>query len=157
MYGGVKCFDGMDRHVWNNLIIYPGAAVSAGPACFHALSSTRNLSSAHTHFYNNTCVQRPGDFVYNCGAGPAPFYNKTDHVDVHGNSFIFPNATLQQAHEWSGACQCWPDPAKAGPCPVKNFSDWQARGHDAGSTVSTELPNAALLAHARGFLGLPPQ
>ena len=40
---------------------------------------------------------------------------------------------------------------------TSSVADWQARGHDAGSTVSTELPNAALLAQARGFLGLPPQ
>jgi hypothetical protein len=157
VYGGVKTFDGMDRQIWDNLVVYPGAAVSAGPACFHALQSTRNLSSLHTHFFDNTCVLRPGDFAYNCGAGPAPFHNKTDHVDVHANKFIFPNATPQQAHNWQGACACWPDPKIAGPCPFKNFSQWQAAGHDVGSTVSSPTPQhagMALLAQAKGYLGL---
>jgi hypothetical protein len=154
VYGGVKCFDGMDRQVWDNLIVYPSAAVSAGPACFHALTSKRNLSSAHTHFIDNTCVLKPGDYPYNCGAGPAPFYNKTDHVDVHGNAFIFPNASAAQAHAWSGACGCWPNPEVAGPCPFHNFSDWQRYGHDLGSTISTAASNAQLLSHAHRLLGM---
>ena len=96
----------------------------------------------------------PGDYPYNCGAGPAPFYNKTDHVDVHANTFVFPNATAEQAHSWQGACQCWPDPKLAGPCPFKTWQDWQSYGHDLGSTISTAFDNKAVLAQAQAQLGL---
>jgi len=156
VYGGAKAFDGMDRHFSNNLIVYPKAAKSAGPACFHALSSTRNLSSQHTHFFDNTCVLFPNDYPYNCGAGPAPFFNTSYHVDVHSNKFIFPNATAAEATGvWRGACACWPNPAVHGvPCPFHNFSDWQHYGHDVGSTVATELSNTKMLSQARGLLGL---
>lgn len=66
LYGGVKCFDGMDRHVFNNLVVYPFASPMAGSACFHALSSSRNRSSEHTHFVNNHCVLRPTDYPSVC-------------------------------------------------------------------------------------------
>jgi hypothetical protein len=53
VYGGIKTFDGMDRHVWDNLILFAGASPfhSGAGACYHALQSTRNVSSAHTHFF----------------------------------------------------------------------------------------------------------
>ena len=153
LYGGVKCFDGMDRQVWNNLIVAPGVNPNAGPSCFHALSSVRNLSSAHTHFFENTCVFfQTGDYPYRCGAGPAPFYNKTYHVDVHSNHFLYPNATQQPS--WSDACKCWPSPDKAPPCPFKTFSDWQRYGHDRNSTISLQYSNQAILGQARSLLGL---
>lgn len=139
--------------MWNNLVVTPSVIPSAGPACFHALSSTRNVSSAHTHFFNNTCILQSGDYPYNCGAGPSPFYNKSYHVDVHQNRFCYLNTTSQPA--WTGACGCWP-PAKtgAGPCPFATFSDWQRYGHDKGSTVVLQPSNAEVLAQARGLLGL---
>ena len=52
----------MDRNISHNLIVFPFAAPIAGPACYHALSSTRNLSSAHTHFFENHCVLRATDY-----------------------------------------------------------------------------------------------
>ena len=36
--------------------VCPQASPVAGPACFHALSSTRNRSSQHSHFTDNHCV-----------------------------------------------------------------------------------------------------
>jgi hypothetical protein len=155
VFGGIKFFDGINRSASRNLIIHPAAAKSAGPACFHALSSTRNLSSHFTHFIDNECVADAGDFPYNCGAGPAPFYNATDRVDVHGNTFYRLNAaTPAAAEDWGGACGCWPNPKLAGPCPIHTFTDWQRLGHDLNSTIVTALPNARLLATARTKLGM---
>ena len=93
LYGGQKTFDGMDRTIEQNLVVYPFASPVAGSSCFHALNARRNLSSAHTHFVHNHCVLRPGDFPYDCGAGPAPFFNKTDRVEVNYNTFSFPGST----------------------------------------------------------------
>lgn len=155
VFGGIKFFDGINRHASKNLIVYPYAAKSAGAPCFHALNAQRNLSSHFSHFFENDCVMRATDFPYNCGAGPAPFYNKTDRVDVHSNTFYRLNPTAgQDVTDWSQACGCWPNPKLAGPCPIKNFSDWQARGLDIGSTIKTELPDAALLAMAKAKLGM---
>jgi hypothetical protein len=101
---------------------------------------------------SNKCVQLGQDYPYHCGAGPAPFYNKTHHVDVHSNTFYYPNATAEPG--WSGACGCWPNPKIAGACPFKTFADWQAHGHDAGSTVDLTFSNKAILAQARTQLGM---
>lgn len=155
VYGGIKFFDGINRNAWHNLIIYPYAAKSAGPYCFHALTSTRNLSSHYTHFFENDCIMRASDFPYNCGAGPAPFYNQTDRVDVHSNTFWRLNASAgDDIFNWQQACGCWPNPKVAGPCPFHNFSDWQAHGHDIGSTIKTDLSNSQLIGMARAKLGL---
>ena len=132
-----------------NLIVYPSATPSAG-RCFHALTSTRNRSSAHTHFVENTCVLAPSDEAYNCGAGPAPFYNRSYHIQVERNRFYFPKAPAPPG--WGGLCSCWPDPAVAGPCPYTDFASWQADGHDRQSTVSLTLRDADLLARARALL-----
>ena len=114
----------------------------------------RNVhENAHTFFFNNKCVQSNHDFPYHCGAGPAPFYNKSYHVDVHANTFYFPNSTAEPG--WTGACSCWPNPkGPAGVCPFKTFADWQAHGHDAGSKIVLTYSNKAILAQARAQLGL---
>ena len=120
-----------------------------------ALSSTRNLSSHFSHFVDNECVADAKDFPYNCGAGPAPFYNATDKVDVHSNTFYRLNpSSPAQAQDWSGACGCYPNPKKYGPCPIKTFADWQQQGNDLNSTIRTTLPTDDLLAAARSKLGL---
>ena len=94
------------------------------------------------------------DVWSHCGAGPAPFYNKSYRVDVHANTFSYPNATEEPS--WEGACACYPDPAKtdAPPCPYKTFADWQAAGHDAGTTLQLGISNAAILREAREKLGM---
>lgn len=139
----------MDRHFSNNLVVYPYVAPIAGEACFHALTSTRNRSSQHTHFFDNECVLRPTDTQpYNCGAGPSPFYNTSYHVDVHSNTFYYPNST--STPDWSGVCTCFP--RHAGSCPYHTFKDWQAHGHDAGSKIISSLPNQQLLAKAQALL-----
>jgi hypothetical protein len=113
---------------------------------YHVLTSVQPLS-AHTHFFENHCVA-PAAVPYHCGAGPAPFYNKSYHVDVH------PNATEEPS--WEGACACYPDPAKtdAPPCPYKTLGDWQAAGHGAGTTLQLGISNAAILREAREKLGM---
>jgi hypothetical protein len=45
----------------------------------------------------------------------------------------------------------------APPCTVETFEDWQADGHDAGSTINLDLSNDAILSEARAKLGLPPK
>jgi len=45
----------MDRAARNNLVLFP-QGVMHGYQCFHALSTTLNLSSAHSHFADNHCV-----------------------------------------------------------------------------------------------------
>eukprot|EP00041_Stephanoeca_diplocostata_P020313 m.452328 g.452328 ORF g.452328 m.452328 type:complete len:998 (+) comp21539_c0_seq2:36-3029(+) len=154
VYGGQKCFDGMDRNVTKNLFIYPSSSPVAGPACFHALSSTRNRSSAHTHFVNNHCVHEPSSFPYNCGAGPSPFFNESMHVDVDHNTFSFPGATAEPG--WKGACQCYPGPNTDAPqpCPFETFADWQSKGHDVHSSIQLSLSNEAILQEAHALLGL---
>ena len=53
VYGAVKTFDGMDRSISENLILFAGGTAQhqATPCCLAALQSSRNLSSAHTHFW----------------------------------------------------------------------------------------------------------
>jgi hypothetical protein len=89
---------------------------------------------------------------YNCGAGPAPFYNKSYHVDVDYNQFSFPNATAEPG--WKGACgDCYPGPKTgAPPCPFKTFADWQAAGHDVHSTVQLSLSNNDIVGAANALL-----
>jgi hypothetical protein len=149
VYGGIKNFDGMDRSSFDNLILYPTYGNSW---CYAALQSTRNLSSAHSHFFDNHCVMNDTrhPYPYRCGAGPAPFYNKTHHVDVHDNTFSYPGAAAEPG--WETACtRCWPK-ANAGPCPYKTFADWQADGHDTGSKIQLDLSNAQIIAEARAKL-----
>jgi hypothetical protein len=159
LYGGVKTFDGMDRYVARNLLVYSTANPRAGGACYLALQAMRNRSSAHTRFVENTCVMRAsaGGHPYNCNAGPAPFYNKSYRVTLRDNSFIYPDADTAPDWASSGACSCWPDPKVAGPCPYHTLADWQADGLDVGSTVSLKLPDADLLQRARSLLGLAQQ
>jgi hypothetical protein len=155
VYGGIKFFDGMDKTASSNLVLFPNG-VMHGFECFHALSSTRNLSSAHSHFVGNQCVMRPKQTVYNCGAGPSPFYNKSYHVAVANNTFTYPGATADPAEEWGGVCACWPSARTDAPqpCPVRTFQDWQALGLDAGSQITTEWSNDAILADAAALLGM---
>lgn len=102
-----------------------------------------------------SCVLQPGDYPYNCGAGPSPFYNRTYHVDVHDNRFYYPNASNEP--EWKAACGCWPGPKTGAPsCPFKTFADWQRYGHDKGSIISLQRSNQAIVAQARGLLLMPP-
>jgi hypothetical protein len=145
LYGGIKNFDGMDRNNSNNLVIYPGVQ---GGGCYDALQANRNISSGHSHFFNNHCVMSHGHYPYNCGAGPAPFYNETYHIQTHGNIFSYAGADPGY-DDWGGACRCWP---KSVPCAVKTFADWQALGHDTGSKIQTELTNTAIIAEARALL-----
>jgi hypothetical protein len=44
----------------------------------------------HTHFESNHCVLLDGQNPYNCGVGPAPFYNRTHRVDLRNNTFSWP-------------------------------------------------------------------
>ena len=149
VFGGIKFYDGINRSSSENLIIHPWAGRAAGPPCFHALQADRNLSSHFSHFTANTCVIRAGDYPYYCDAGGAPFFNKTDRVDVRDNIFYRINATEAQAQDWGGACGCWPAHV---PCTIKNLSDWQAFGNDVGSVVKTTLADADLIAMARAKL-----
>ena len=149
VYGGIKYFDGINRTSTKNLIIMPGlfGAIRSCLSLPVGLSG-RNLSGHFSHFVDNTCVQPHDGFPYQCVG--SPFYNKTDRVDVRDNAFYRLNATAAEAHDWSSACGCWPNPKSgAGPCPYKNFSQWQANGHDAGSTIETQLPIERLLSLAR--------
>jgi len=77
-------------------------------------------------------------------------------VDVRNNTFYRLNASAMEAHDWGDACNCWPrDPTSgAGPCPYKNFSQWQENGHDEGSRIETQLPIDRLLTMARMKLGM---
>lgn len=89
VHGGVKFFDGMDRVAHHNLVLFP-QGVMHGFQCLHALTGTLNLSSVHTHFESNHCVLLEGQNPYNCGVGPAPFYNRTHRVDLRNNTFSWP-------------------------------------------------------------------
>ena len=156
VFGAVKTFDGMDRSVSNNLILYAhNANRMATSCCLAALQSTRNVSSAHTHFFNNTCVL-PADSnaLYECGAGPGPFANRSYRVHTHSNRFFFPDQSELPANEelWGG-CNLWGGSPKHEEGP-RNWSQWQAAGLDAGSTLSLTLSDAAMIAHARSLLGL---
>jgi hypothetical protein len=91
-------------------------------------------------------------------AGPAPFYNKSYHVETANNTFSFPIGVSNSSGEnqdWGGVCKCWPKNAPI-PCPVKTFADWQQLGNDVGSIVQTALGNAAIIAEARVLLELDP-
>ena len=154
VYGGIKFFDGINRSATKNLIIMPGlyGAIRSCLSLPVGLGG-RNVSGHYSHFEENACVQPPTGFPYQCVG--SPFYNETDRVDVRGNTFYRVNATAEQAHEWGQACSCWPNPKSGvGPCPYKNFSQWQAHGHDLGSVIKTELPMARLLTMARAKLGM---
>jgi hypothetical protein len=89
VHGGVKFFDGMDRDAHHNLVLFP-QGVMHGFQCLHALTGTLNLSSSHTHFKSNHCVLLTGQNPYNCGVGPAPFYNHTHRVELRNNTFSWP-------------------------------------------------------------------
>jgi hypothetical protein len=58
----------------NNLILFP-MGVMHGYQCFHALTSTRNLSSAHTHFEHNHCAMRSQEGVFvTCKSCPHSYF-----------------------------------------------------------------------------------
>ena len=159
VYGGIKFFDGINRSATKNLIVTPWVSNEGGSACLSLPVglSARNLSGHFSHFVDNDCVMRAGDFPYQCVG--SPFYNKTDRVDVRDNRFYRVNASKEQAQDWGGACSCWPNPKSsgAGACPYVNFSQWQADGHDAGSVIETVLTDAKLLEMARVKLGMAVQ
>eukprot|EP00040_Diaphanoeca_grandis_P044659 m.13136 g.13136 ORF g.13136 m.13136 type:complete len:937 (+) comp9607_c0_seq1:64-2874(+) len=149
VYGAIKTFDGMDRSIWDNLILFAtNANTHATSCCLAALQSNRNLSSAHTHFWDNECVlPASSNAVYECGAGPGPFTNKSYHIDTHSNKYYFPEQTTLPA--WDDCFGCFKD------CDIKNFSEWQARGLDVGSTLSLSFSDAQIIAGARRRIGLP--
>jgi hypothetical protein len=155
VHGGVKFFDGMDRTAYDNLVLFP-QGVMHGFQCLHALTGTLNLSSSHTHFESNHCVMLPGQNPYNCGVGPAPFYNKTHRVDLHNNTFSWPsNNGSVPWDDLNTACLCWPNAKTgAGPCPYTTFQAWQAQGLDTGSKTELSLSNEAIIAEATAMLGL---
>ena len=72
VYGAIKTFDGMDRRIWDNLILYAhNANKIATSCCLAALQAKRNVSSDHTWFWDNHCVMpNTSSSVYHCGAGP---------------------------------------------------------------------------------------
>jgi hypothetical protein len=154
VYGGIKYFDGINRTATKNLVIMPGLyGAIRGCLSLPVGLGGRNFSGHFSHWTDNTCVQPATGFPYECVG--SPFFNKTDRVDVRDNTFYRINASAEQVEEWGQACRCWP-PAKSGvgPCPYRNFSQWQAAGHDKGSKIETELPMARLLAMARAKLGM---
>lgn len=149
-YGGIKNFDGMDRNNSGNLIVFPSVK---GAGCYDTLQAGRNVSSAHSHFFDNHCVLADGRVPYHCGAGPAPFFNASYHIDVHSNTFSYPAAAAEPS--WADMCQCYPSTKTAVPCPFKTFADWQAHGHDAGSKVQVGgLSNAQIMDEARTMLAM---
>ena len=148
LFGGQKTFDGMDRNIWDNLIVYPGNTNKMSTnACLAALQARRNVSSSHTHFFSNRCLLRQSDFPYECGAGPAPFYNHTYHVDVRSNEFLFTPAVPDG---WGCGSGCWPDAN----CPYHTFNQWQSAGLDVGSSIAAVPTNLEVLKEIRGKLGL---
>eukprot|EP00040_Diaphanoeca_grandis_P030936 m.183931 g.183931 ORF g.183931 m.183931 type:complete len:1001 (+) comp32172_c0_seq1:207-3209(+) len=151
VYGGIKFFYGMDRVATNNLIIAPGG-VEHGFQCFHALTTNRNLSSAHTFYTNNHCILRKGEFPYNCGAGPGAFYNTTHHITLANNTFTW--ASESEDPGWDQTCACYPGSHTDAPqpCPTKTFNDWQTEGHDIGSKVEYKLSNDEIISEAMALL-----
>ena len=85
--------------------------------------------------------------LYECGAGPGPFTNKSFHVDTHSNKYYFPD---QPTLPTLGGCfGCFKD------CKMQNFSDWQAYGLDVGSTLSLDFSDKQILAAAGRRIGMP--
>jgi len=140
-------------------VLYP-QGVMHGYQCFHALSAKLNLSSAHTHFVDNHCVMLPEQSPYNCGAGPAPFLNRTHHIETRNNTFSYPGAAVEPCWNASDSscnglnsvCMCWP--RSAGPCQYTTFASMRGQGLDVGSKVQLLLSNAAILAEAADLLGM---
>ena len=133
--------------------------VMHGYQCFHALSAGLNLSSSHTHFVDNHCVMLPEQSPYNCGAGPAPFFNKTHHIETRNNTFSYPGATEpcwntsdSSCHGLNSVCMCWPE--VAGPCQYTSFASMRREGLDVGSSVELSLSNAAIIGEAAGLIAL---
>ena len=154
VFGAIKTFDGMDRRIWDNLILYAhNANKMATSCCLAALQAKRNVSSDHTWFHDNHCVlPAESNSLYECGAGPGPFANASYHIHTWDNHYYFPDQK-QVPTDAGWGCNLWEGnpPKPTGP---NNWTAWQAAGLDVGSTLSLDFSNAAILAAAKQRLGL---
>jgi len=143
VYGGQKFRDGRFRHCIGNLILFPETQdpkFGILPGLFLAPigeSVNANYTRSTDTFVNNTIAAVSGTFL-SCTDG----WEASNFPHMSNNTYLTPgNPEL---------------PFSVGKCckSCGSLREWQAQGHDQGSTISSQVSDAELLASARAMLGL---